>query len=96
MQTSLFEILAFARAALRLNQRGLRFCQFAFKAHTLVNFMRQNLVDLHQVLGSIVDFDFQLVGSLQRMGDITRLDMVRDFLLEHGIDHHQLCRRLLD
>ena len=88
--------LGFFLTVLRLNQCGLRLCKFTLKIHTLVNFMRQSLIDLYHVLSSIADFDFQLVGSLQRMGYITCLHRVRNFLFEHCVDHDQLCRRLLD
>lgn len=80
---------------LGLDQRSLCFSKFTLQVNALVNFLGQNLIDLRQILRGIVDFYFQLVGSLQRMGDIAGLHMAWQLLLEHGIDHDQFGRRLL-
>ena len=86
----------FIRAVLRTGQCRPGLHQLTFKVHTLLNFLCQNLINLCQLLGDIDDFNFQLVGPLQRIGYITDLQTVWNFLFEHGIDHNQLCPRPLD
>ena len=48
--------------------------------NALINFLRQHLVDLYQLLRRLVNFDFQLIGSLQRMSHLANLHMRRKLL----------------
>ena len=65
----------------RFSQRRLGFGKFAFKVNALVYFLSEHLIDLRKILRRIVDFYFELIGSLQRLGYIADLYVVRQFVL---------------
>ena len=84
------------RLALHLVQRGLRRRQLALQLSARADFLLQYLVDLRQIVGGGLNPAFKFVGFLQRLSDLAGLHMIRNFLLEHRVDHAQFSCGLLD